>query len=1097
MPNITKAKTSQKIAEVKQQIQSIYESAGWLDEPLQKSEITPEQTNDLKASISQCTICFDSLTSQVEYISDELCLWARATGYVPLLYIQSYLICPCMKQVTEKQNDLHISYLTLELPSPFKSSDAVFVKLTKQNPKISSTVEITFLGMKGDNIELEDVSMSSQTKQATEDRFYAITFDKDFVFRKISGNGIRLLGIEPEVLIGQSLERVLDPAYEHQIKNSIELNRQGISTFYKSLANQHLVEIASFPIMKDGELESIFTVNYVRSGGLRPQDANQIRRDTFNILSELDSSSFLLLDADGIIVEVNKAFINYLSSELGIVKPVYGQNLLSFFADHDIVPEQDLLTECYKSRLKQSARRLNVSTSAGHKKWNMRVQHTPVNDQSHYFVNITDVTANYYQDLQKEQKTMILDAILNNAHLAIMVTDAQFRKVLLANPEMHKLTQRSSLDELDQCLEEIWVRPADDERRKLYEQMLDALDRHGYYEGNLYGDLSRIYIKRFVQRFTWDGKEWNIMIDTDRREEVAIRKSSEVFEQRFKAIFDYSSIPTAVYDTDTYEFIEVNKAALDQYGFEATEASTMRIIDLWPEELKEQTKQKFEQLKQNNDSYKIQVQHQLKSGQVIDVEVNSHALDYELYHRPARLATAIDISENLKTTLSLIDQKAILRTILDQIPYPIFLKDSQGKYLIVNQRFIIDSNTAENLIIGFSDQETFATTELLELYTRTDQAVLNGQPVEYEHTMSVDGVEQHFLTIKRKVDLNDQKDCILGISTNITARKKAERLLQEREQLFQDLFKSSPDALFLVDEGNGGIIRTNQTAIDLFEADSEKQLEIPLLRLIPEMRDLQPDDEEPIRCKTFKNKQFWGSIAISTIDITGYQYQLIRVIDVTESTNLFNRIEDSLKEKDILLREIHHRVKNNLSVIVSLLSLQSAYTTDPVVRENYADSMNRIRSMAILHEELYKNTNLSRIDIRSYVSNLAQQIASSQQLGRSVKVLVTGDEIPLDIVKAVPCGLILNELITNSFKHAFKNTQHPTISIELHLVDGEALINYQDNGCGKGTTVSQAKSTSLGTMLISELSKQLKAFIEEFDKSATTSGYGFKMKFLA
>lgn len=183
-------------------------------------------------------------------------------------------------------------------------------------------------------------------------------------------------------------------------------------------------------------------------------------------------------------------------------------------------------------------------------------------------------------------------------------------------------------------------------------------------------------------------------------------------------------------------------------------------------------------------------------------------------------------------------------------------------------------------------------------------------------------------------------------------------------------------------------------------------------------------------------------------------------------------LEASLREKEVLLKEIHHRVKNNLQIISSLLSLQSDGISDPQMSGLFRESQNRIRSMALVHEELYGTKELSTIEMASYVRNLTSQLLLS--MGRlDVEVQMETGGISLNLNTAIPCGLILNELVSNALKHAFPNSRPGRVGITLkRLPDNMITLQVSDNGIGvKELDVSSAES--LGLRLVSLLARQL------------------------
>ncbi len=189
---------------------------------------------------------------------------------------------------------------------------------------------------------------------------------------------------------------------------------------------------------------------------------------------------------------------------------------------------------------------------------------------------------------------------------------------------------------------------------------------------------------------------------------------------------------------------------------------------------------------------------------------------------------------------------------------------------------------------------------------------------------------------------------------------------------------------------------------------------------------------------------------------------------------------ERLREKELLLKEIHHRVKNNLAVISSLFYLQSNYTNDTPTLRILQESQDRVRSMALVHDILYRSENLAAVDFAEYTRSLGQQLvrAYSLPLG-SVRLRTHLEQIPLTIDLAVPCGLILNELITNALKHAFPDGRDGEIRLALHrTADGVCCLQVADNGVGVAPGAAVKSPESLGLRLVRTLVRQIDATFE-------------------
>lgn len=190
------------------------------------------------------------------------------------------------------------------------------------------------------------------------------------------------------------------------------------------------------------------------------------------------------------------------------------------------------------------------------------------------------------------------------------------------------------------------------------------------------------------------------------------------------------------------------------------------------------------------------------------------------------------------------------------------------------------------------------------------------------------------------------------------------------------------------------------------------------------------------------------------------------------------RIKASLKEKDVLLKEIHHRVKNNMQIISSMLGLQSAYVQDKKYNEMLQDSQNRIKSMALIHEKLYQSDNMARVNFPEYVKSLITNLYSSYSINKEkINIKLNVENATFNIDTAIPLGLIINELVSNSFKHAFPNGQTGEISVDIrHLEGNNYRLMVNDNGIGFDPKATYSKT--LGLNLVNALTEQIGGKLE-------------------
>jgi PAS domain S-box-containing protein len=300
------------------------------------------------------------------------------------------------------------------------------------------------------------------------------------------------------------------------------------------------------------------------------------------------------------------------------------------------------------------------------------------------------------------------------------------------------------------------------------------------------------------------------------------------------------------------------------------------------------------------------------------------------------------------------------------------------------------------------------------------------------------------------------------------------------------------------------IVLFNQGAERIFGYTAQEVLGQSLNILLPERlhaihhRHIQNFKESPVSARRMGERseilacrkdatEFPAEASISKVDMDGRTMFTVILRDVTQRMAAEERLKTSLREKEALLKEIHHRVKNNLQVVSSLLGLQSRAATDEQTRKMFQESQNRIHSMALLHESLYQSNNLSLIDFPEYIRQLASHLFHSYGVGAERIHLRTDlDKLYLNLDAAVPCGLIINELVSNSLKYAFPDGRSGEVRIELHEHSaGLAMLVVADNGIGLRSDIDWVTARSLGLRLVRTLAEQLGAKIEVKSHSGT------------
>ncbi len=227
----------------------------------------------------------------------------------------------------------------------------------------------------------------------------------------------------------------------------------------------------------------------------------------------------------------------------------------------------------------------------------------------------------------------------------------------------------------------------------------------------------------------------------------------------------------------------------------------------------------------------------------------------------------------------------------------------------------------------------------------------------------------------------------------------------------------------------------------------------------------------------------WLQLFLNPIDSIGGKGEISAIAyDITERKRIDRRIRDALKEKEILLQEVHHRVKNNLQIIHSILNLQKKFVDDEKTITGLEEIQNRVSTMSIIHETLYQNTDVSRIGFPSYITRIAGNIIQSYRSETQVELVTELEDIEAPLDQAIPCGLILNEWVSNAMKYAFVGRSQGTITVKLGVqdvpdveADEEVSIEVKDDGVGLPEGFDWSGRDSLGLYLVQALSEQLDA----------------------
>jgi len=344
-----------------------------------------------------------------------------------------------------------------------------------------------------------------------------------------------------------------------------------------------------------------------------------------------------------------------------------------------------------------------------------------------------------------------------------------------------------------------------------------------------------------------------------------------------------------------------------------------------------------------------------------------------------------------------------------------------------------------------------------------------------------------------------------GVLTAVSLKiiEKGNESIRENETKFQMVFNNSLDPIAVFGGAPPKILFVNPafsrlfgytseelsifTADDIFLLAHPEDREMVKNKLRSRFRGENPPTQYESRIVTKNREVGWVEVSTALYKIKDQLFSQSIFRNITERKRTEETMMSALKEKELLLQEIHHRVKNNMQIIGSLLYLQATRAESEQVRQALTESQQRIHAMAMIHETLYDSQDLGTINLSEYLKRLVNHLQAAYNNQADIRIALDMNKVELDINQAVPCSLILNELITNVFKHAFPAGSKGTIQIKLYLTqDREVVLKVTDNGVGLAADQDLLNPSSLGLKLVQGLlKKQLKGHLDVTTEGGT------------
>jgi len=636
-----------------------------------------------------------------------------------------------------------------------------------------------------------------------------------------------------------------------------------------------------------------------------------------------------------------------------------------------------------------------------------------------------------------------------------------------------------------------------------------------------------------LRKGVYFGKEVIIASGRDISEQRSYEGKIEKSRKKYKELIDSSIVGVIIFKGEEIVFANKKVAEILKEKNESVLIGRKRI-EFIQEQDKEVYKERIKRLYAGEEVEMKEFTILDVNNKKVEVEIKPKLIEFE--GETCVMLSALDVSDkvkakeakkkiekakttniNLKYQLEqnrliqkeLLNSKAYTEGIIESSLDMIFTTNKNGK--------IIRLNPAAEKELQLTNREEYfeKTFELFFQNKKLAKTILEklSRNIPYSGEVNLlrkDGSTfPSFLSINNLISTGNQFVGIMGISRDISDIKAKENEIKKQASKLNAIIESSSHFFFTVDKQ-----RKITSFNELFKNDVEEKykhtIEVgDLFYSIFAIKQREIDREEMKlfwekkfqsvfkgEKERFENKRydsegkvFYREIYLNPIYNKSREIKEVSCIghDTTKQRIAEKELQNSLEEKNVLLQEVHHRVKNNMQVISSILSLQSTYVKDEETVNILRESQSRIRAMAAIHERLYRTKNFSDIKFSSYVKNLAENIIETYELSnKTVELSCKLDEVFLTLDLAIPCGLIINELISNSLKYAFKNKERGKISVILINEKRKITLKLADDGIGFPKEVDYKKTESLGLQLVSTLVEQIEGTIKLENQKGTS-----------
>jgi len=584
--------------------------------------------------------------------------------------------------------------------------------------------------------------------------------------------------------------------------------------------------------------------------------------------------------------------------------------------------------------------------------------------------------------------------------------------------------------------------------------------------------------------------------------DITVLKQAEqelkISEQKYRAIYNQAHIGMALVDIDAGNFIDANNRLADMLGYTHDELLGKSVESFHaPGDLsrlpkgKEFIRRGFERIIDERRYYK-------KDGTEIIVNIMVTLIRNQQNEPQYFIYVYEDITPKRKAEEQIRLQSAKLNAIFESTSHMIWSCDKEMRLTSFNhnQALWLKEQYGVTAFVGMSmvSGKMVSDNAYNQFWIDKANRTFAGEPQQFETEV----ITPEGRAVYREIYINpiyNHRNEVVEVSCiahDITEKKIAEDKLIASEQKNRAIISTLPDILFTLSKDGVFVDARARKEEDLF-MPREFFIGKNLATVFP--GELGNAFSKNIKTALSKNEVV--EFEYDYLHNNEHRYYEIRYAkinanecmvisrDITDKKTAEQKMRASLKEKEVLLKEVHHRVKNNLQVISSILNLQGSYIKDAKILEILHESQNRIKSMAFVHESLYQTKDFASINFQEYVGNISRSLVHSYSLSTAPELNLDIDPIFLNLDTSIPCGLIINELLSNALKYAFKDGRKGAIQVAVKENNNSITITIADNGMGLPNGLDYRNTESLGLQLVVALVEQINGSIKIDQKKGT------------